>query len=120
MKSWLAVLSLAALGGCAVVPVGAPNYGTRMPQGSYDPYEWHVVSAEPVQGQRDSRVLYTTEPVYGYQQVYAPAPVYVPQPYYYTPPVTIGLDFMFGGRYGGRHGGGWGGGRGRGGPRGHR
>jgi hypothetical protein len=41
--------------------------------------------------------------------VYVPAPVYAPQPYYYNPPVSIGLDFMFGfGRYGG-HRGGWGG-----------
>ncbi len=57
------------------------------------------------------RVEYTNEPVYVQQQpVYVQQPVvYAPQPYYYNPPVSIGLDFMFGfGRYGG-HRGGWGG-----------
>ena len=47
--------------------------------------------------------------VYVQQPVYVPAPVYAPQPYYYNPPVSIGLDFVFGfGRYGG-HRRGWGG-----------
>ena len=109
MKTLLAVISMAALGGCAVAPPGPAYYGTRAPQAAYDPYEWHTVSSEPVQTSRvisAPRVEYTSEPVY------VPAPVYAPQPYYYTPPVSIGLDFMFGfGRSGGYRGhrGGWGG-----------
>ena len=106
MKTLLAVISLAALGGCAVAPPGPAYYGSRAPHGAYNPYEWHTVSSTPVQS---SRVEYTNEPVYVQQPVYVPAPVYAPQPYYYNPPVSIGLDFMFGfGRYGG-HRGGWGG-----------
>jgi hypothetical protein len=119
MKTLLAVISLAALGGCVVAPPGPAYYGSRAPQGAYNPYEWHTVSSEPVQSGRvmsAPRVEYTNEPVYVQQQpvyiqqpVYVPAPVYAPQPYYYNPPVSIGLDFMFGfGRYGG-HRGGWGG-----------
>ena len=131
MKSLLAVISLAVLGGCAVAPPGVQMVGTRAQAG--DPYQWHVVSAVPTQGGAAATVSrpteYTTEPLYAaapvyvtQQPVYVTQPLYVPQPYYSQPyynpiPVTIGFDFMFGGRYGGRHGGGWGG---RGGYRGHR
>ena len=103
MKSLLAVVSLAALGGCVVAPPGPAYYGTRAAE-PFDPYQWHTVSPQPA-----SRVTYTSEPVYvtrTYAPVYVQQPVYVPQPYYqpyYYPPVSIGLDFMFG--FGGRHGG---------------
>ena len=100
MKLILAVVVLATLGGCAVYPAAPPVYGMRAAQaGSYDPYQWHTVG--PGTGTSD----------YASQPIYAPQPVYVTQPYYAYPPVTIGLDFMFGGWYGG-HGG-------RGGYRGH-
>ena len=111
MKSLLAVVSLAALGGCVVAPPGPAYYGSR-PAEPFDPYQWHTVSSQPTSR---SRVEYTSEPVYS-QRTYVPAPmyvqqpVYVPQPYYY-PPVSIGLDFVFGWR-GGRHGGHGHGGRG--------
>jgi hypothetical protein len=112
MKTLLAVISLAALGGCAVAP--APAYYASRP---VDPYQWHVVSSEPVQSgqatyptrtEYTSTPIYTTEPVYVAQPVYVPAPVYAPQPAYYYPPVSI--DLMFGGWWGGGHrrGGGWG------------
>ena len=121
MKTLLAVISMAALGGCVVAPPGPAYYGTRAPQAAYDPYEWHTVSSEPVQSSRvvsAPRVEYTSEPVYVQQKpvyvqqpVYVPAPVYAPQPYYYNPPVSIGLDFMFGFGRSGYRGprGGWGG-----------
>jgi len=113
MKSLLVVISLAALGGCAVAPPGG-YYATAVPQ-NVDPHQWHVVQSQPV---ASTTVVsgdgYTSAPVYvdqsdGWtQQVYVPAPVYYQQPYYnYYPPVSIGLDF-------GWYGGGWGGGRGRG------
>lgn len=107
MKSLLAVVSLAALGGCVVAPPGPAYYGSRSAE-PFDPYQWHTVSSQPTSG---SRVEYTSEPVYS-QRSYVPAPVYVQQPVYvaqpyyqpyYYPPVSIGLDFMFG--WGGRHGG---------------
>jgi hypothetical protein len=115
MKTLLAVVSLAVLGGCAVAP--APAYYTvRQPVG--DPHEWHVVSSAPVQAQATTYAApqqYAAAPVYSspvYVQdpVYVTSPVYVQQPYYY-PPVSIGLDFGFGGwccRGGWGHGGGWG------------
>lgn len=117
MKRLLAVLSVAALGGCAVAPPGPAYYASRAPQQAFDPYQWHVVSSTPVGAtlvSSASQVSYSSAPVYTYssQPVYAPQtvyvtqPVYAPQPYYYTPPVTIGLDFMFG--WGGRRHGGWG------------
>lgn len=43
MKTLLAVVALAALGGCAVAP---PAYYTRV-QAPVDPYQWHTVSSEP-------------------------------------------------------------------------
>ncbi|MES2740165.1 MAG: hypothetical protein V4754_04360 [Pseudomonadota bacterium] len=110
----LIVISLAALGGCAVVPP-APVYYNQTSPAAYDPYQWHVVSVEPVQSpSRPSRVVYTTEPVYAPAPVYGPQPVYIQpgymaqpyaQSYYGAPPVSIGLDFVFG--FGGRRG--WGG-----------
>lgn len=94
MKIILPILTLLALGGCAVAP---PAYVTR--QVTYDPYQWHE---EPV---------YTAQPVYVQQPVYS-VPVYAPAPYYYNPyyaPATFGLGFMFGNYYGGGRGyyGGW-------------
>jgi len=124
MKTLLAVISLAALGGCAVAPPGPAYYGTRAPQAAYNPYEWHTVSSTPVV--QNSTVVstpsvqYTDQPVYVQQQpvyveqpVYVPAPVYA-QPYYYNPPVSVDLVFGFGGGYRGGWGGyrgGWGRGR---------
>ena len=112
MKSLLAVVSLVALGGCVVAPPGPAYYGSRSAE-PFDPYQWHTVSSEPVYAPQRS---YGNAPVYVQQPVYLPQPVYAPQPYFYTPPVTIGLDFMFGwrgGRHGGRHHGHGHGGRGR-------
>ncbi|MDC8757287.1 hypothetical protein [Janthinobacterium fluminis] len=104
MKSLLAVVSLIALGGCAVAP-GPVYYQSRSTQ-AYDPYQWHTVSSEPTSGPAGyaAPIEYSSVPVYAPQPVYVQRPVYVQQPYYYTPPVTIGLDLMFGWR-GGRHGG---------------
>lgn len=115
MKRLLAVLALAALGGCAVAPPGPAYYASRAPQQPFDPYQWHVVSSTPSQAGYASAPVYTysSQPVYAPQTVYVTQPVYAPQPYYYapqpyyyTPPVTIGLDFMFG--WGGHRHGGWG------------
>jgi hypothetical protein len=133
MKTFLTIISLAALGGCAVAPPGPPNYGSRLPEPS-DPSQWHVVSVTPVPagtGQRlaasagagssvqySSEPIVTSQPVYVPQPVYIPQPVYVPQPiyqpdpYYYYPPISIGLGFNFGRGWGGHHEGGrhgWGG-----------
>ena len=123
-KIILAVAALAALGGCAVQQ---PYYASR-PVVS-DPYQWHTVSMAPsdraggassggnVQYTNEDapRVVYS-EPVYG-APVYAPPVYYAPAPAYYYPPVSIGLDFGFGG-WCCRGGGGWGrGGWGRGGHR---
>lgn len=110
MKSLLAVVTMLALGGCAVAP---QPYYARAPQQSYDPYQWHPVSSETVQnapvvqaGQYASAPVYST-PVYVDQPVYVSQPYYyAPQPAYYYPPVSIGLDFGF---WGGGHRGGWGG-----------
>ena len=105
-----AVAAATALTGCAVP--AQQRYARAQP---VNPYEWHTVSVTPVApGSRPAdggarpveytteefrpapapaRVEYTTGPVY---PVYAPAPIYVPAPAYYYPPVTIGLDFVFG------------------------
>lgn len=123
MKTLLVILSAAALGGCAVPPPGPANYGTRLPPPA-DPSQWHVVSVTPVPpgtGERvaassgtGSSVQYSYEPaprtVYAPQPAYvAPpvygAPYYAPAPSYYYPPVSIGLDLMFGRSWGGgKHG----------------
>ncbi len=112
MRRLMSLCVVATLGGCAVAP--AP---VRVP---HDPYQWHVVSVTPVQRPPGSstQVEATSSPlpagyapaqaasgapVYAPAQVYAPVPVYVPAPTYYYPPVSIGLDFVFGF---GRH---WGG-----------
>jgi hypothetical protein len=118
MKILLTLISVATLAGCAVAPPGPPNYGTRYPAPA-DPSQWHVVSVTPVApgtGERvaagsgtGSPVQYTSEPIV--QPVYVPQPVYDPQPVYYAPapyyypPVSIGLDFMFGRSWGGHRGG---------------
>jgi hypothetical protein len=129
MKTLLTFLSLATLGGCAVAPPGPPAYGTRYPAPA-DPSQWHVVSVTPVApgtgerlasssgtGQAASGpfVQYSAPPITSTTPIYVPEPVYVappmyapPAPYYYYPPVSIGLDFMFG-RSWGRHGHHWGG-----------
>lgn len=125
MKLLLTLVSLAVLGGCAYVPPGPPNYATRYAPPPADPSQWHVVSVTPVPpgtGERlgatsgkgspvqySSQPIASTTPVYVTQPVYVPQPVYVAQPMYYAPapyyypPVSIGLDFMFG-RSWGRHG----------------
>lgn len=111
MKSLLAVVTMLALGGCAIAP---QPYYARAPQQSYDPYQWHTVSNEPMQavpvaqaGQYSSAPVYVDQPVY----VTQPAYYYAPQPAYYYPPISIGLDFGFSSWHGGgRRGGGWGGG----------
>ena len=125
MKLVLAVVAIATLGGCAVYPAAPPMYGVRAaPAGSYDPYQWHTVG--PAQGASSQPVEYASQPAQGYaaqpvyaQPVYAqplyPQPLYAQPVYPYFPPVTIGLDFMFGGWCCG-HRGGWG----RGGYRGRR
>ena len=125
MKTLLTVVSLAVLGGCAYAPPGPPNYATRYAAPPADPSQWHVVSVTPVPPGTAARVastadkgatveyssapIWTTAPVYVAQPGYVAQPVYVappmyyaPAPYYY-PPVSIGLDFMFG-RSWGRHG----------------
>lgn len=113
MKTLLIILSVAALGGCAVVPPGPPAYGNRVAPPA-DPRQWHVVSVTPVApgtGQRlasstGSSVQYSSEPIVRTAPLYVPQPVYVPQPLYapspyYYPPVSIGLDFGFGRSWGG-------------------
>jgi hypothetical protein len=119
MKTLLTLLSLAVLGGCAYAPPGPPNYATRYAPPPADPSQWHVVSVTPVPAGTAARaaatpdqgasVQYTAEPIATTSPVYVAQPVYVPQPMYYAPapyyypPVSIGLDFMFG-RSWGRHG----------------
>jgi hypothetical protein len=130
------ILSLAALGGCAVAPPGPPNYGTRAYAQPADPSQWHVVSVTPVAPGTGARAAEAGEtgvttsdtmgynpaptvvgqPVYVQQPVYVPTPVYAApplyaDPYYWYPPISIGLGFNFGRGWGG-HRGGWGGHRG--------
>ena len=120
MKLMLAVVTMATLGGCAVYPAAPPMYGVRAaPAGSYDPYQWHTVG--PAQGAGSQPGQYASGPAQGYavepayaQPVYA-QPLYAQPAYSYYPPVTIGLDFMFGGWCCGHRGG-----SGRGGYRGRR
>lgn len=136
MKILLSILAVAVLGGCATTPPAQRNYANRMPPPA-DPSQWHVVSVTPVApgtGERlastsgqgapepGSSVLYRSDtevstqpqylapPMYAQQPIYVQQPIYAaPAPYYY-PPVSIGLDFMFGRSWGGRHGGrNWGG-----------
>lgn len=106
MKRLMIVAALAALAGCAVVPAGPGYYSSGAVV--QDPYQWHTVAVAPAGGQP---VQYASAPVaqpaqgYATEQVYsAPVyvapPVYVAAPYYapyYYPPVSIGLDFGFGG-----------------------
>lgn len=131
MKTIVVVAAaLAALTGCATQ---RPAYYTTAQV--QDPYQWHTVSVLPAGSQVQSgtwteevpvqaarTVTYSTEPAYTTSTTtyvsqpvyYAPPPVYyAPAPAYYYPPVTIGLDFVFGR---GCCRGGWGGGRGWGGP----
>jgi hypothetical protein len=113
MKTLLAVVAMAALGGCAVAP---PAYYTRV-QAPVDPYQWHTVSSEPsgrVEYSSEvyapapqARVVYTTEPVYAQAPVYVSQPVYVQQPYYYDPAITFGLGLVVGNWCCGRHWGGY-------------
>jgi hypothetical protein len=106
-RSLVVVLSGAALAGCAVPPPAPAYYQTRL-QAPVDPYQWHVVSVEPVRRDAQGRIvetpspIYQSQPVYGAQPVYAPQPVYAyPAPYpayprYYNPiPISIGLNFGF-------------------------
>jgi hypothetical protein len=122
MKLLFTLLSVAVLAGCAYAPPAPSNYATRYAPPPADPSQWHVVSVTPVPpgtGARTaassgtgSSVEYSSEPVASNNTVYVPQPVYVPYavaptyyapaPYYY-PPVSIGLDFMFG-RSWGHHG----------------
>jgi hypothetical protein len=104
MKRILSLLGFAALGGCVVAPPPAPRMAMA------DPYQWHVVSVENVQrapGSPAPATVVTSEPVYTPAPVYAAAPVVTyypaypvyapsPYPYYAYPPVSIGLDLMFG------------------------
>jgi hypothetical protein len=132
MKLLLTIASAAILAGCATAPQGSRNYATNYGPPA-DPSQWHVVSVTPVApGTRErmgsdysdsSSVQYNSAPsTYAPQQAYAPQSVYVPQPVYvappfyapapayYYPPVSIGLDFMFGRSWGGHRGGrNWGG-----------
>jgi hypothetical protein len=104
MKKIVAVVALATLGGCAVYPPGPPNVIGRSGAASFDPYQWHTVAVEPAYAPRYSAApTYYAQPAYSQPTYYQP--MYAPQPYYAYPPVTIGLDFMFGGWYGSRHGG---------------
>ena len=117
----------AALSGCVVVPRGPSGYAspaiTRAPQ---DPYQWQVVSVEPVRRDESGKIIAPPEPTpqaqdgirYAAQPVYAPAPVYLPQPivvqpplyaapnyYPYFPlfPLALGLGFEFGRVWHGGH-----------------
>lgn len=106
MKTLIALAAAAALTGCAVAP--APAYYAAAPV--TDPYQWHTVSVNGMPVNSAPAVSYAA-PAYATNTVtpvYAPAPVYyAPAPAYYYPPVTIGLDFVWGNwccghRYGGR------------------
>ncbi|CAN7521505.1 hypothetical protein LJR289_003580 [Pseudoduganella sp. LjRoot289] len=115
MKTIFALAAVAALTGCATQP-SAVYYPKPA-----NPYEWHTVSVTPVQRAGgpvagDARVEYTSEPLVQQQAplqprvvyttepvpVYVAQPLYAPAPAYYYPPVTIGLDFVFG-NWGHRH-----------------
>jgi hypothetical protein len=119
MKILLTLVSLAALSGCAVDQPARNNYGARYPAPA-DPSQWHVVSVTPVApgtGERlaaesgtGSSVQYTSEPIVPARPLYTAPPLYVaepvyyaPAPAYYYPPVSIGLDFVFGRSWGGGH-----------------
>jgi hypothetical protein len=129
MKILLTIAAAAALAGCATAPASR-NYATTYAPAPADSSQWHVVSVTPVPpGTRDryagtsdygSSVQYSSDPIvsnYAPQPAYAPRTVYMPQPYYvappmyapapayYYPPVSIGLDFMFGRSWGGHRGG---------------
>ncbi len=137
MKRLIAVVAVAALGGCAVAPPGPANYGSRVSQQPSDPRQWHVVSVTPVQrsdtamastasdaGTPSAPVTtrpteYTSEPIvvrqpmYVQQPVYVAPPLYVEQPYYYapySPALTLGLGVLIGSAW--HHGRGYGGWRG--------
>lgn len=116
MKKIVAVVALAALGGCAVYQPGPSNYVGATD--TFDPYQWHTVSEQPVHAPRyRAAPAYAQpwQPYYAPQPSYhAPRPYYAPQPYYAYPPVTIGLDFMFRGGSGHRGRGGYGHRRGHG------
>lgn len=127
MKLLFTLLSLAVLGGCASAPPAPSNYATRYAPPPADPSQWHVVSvtpvppgtgartaamsgngsstqysAEPLASNSANNIVYVPQPVYVAQPVYIGAPAYyAPAPYYY-PPVSIGLDFMFGRSWGHR------------------
>ncbi len=122
MKLLLTIASVALLAGCTTAPQGSRNYTSNYYPPPADPSQWHVVSVTPVApGTRErmgsgysdnSSVQYNSGPVnstYAPQTVYVPQPVYVappmyaPAPAYYYPPVSIGLDFMFGRTWGGGH-----------------
>lgn len=109
MNKIVAVAALGMLGGCAVYQPGPSNYIGRAAAVSFDPYQWHTVAAEPVYAPRYiAAPTYYAQPTYYQSTYYQPTyyqPIHAPQPYYAYPPVTIGLDFMFGGGYGSRHGG---------------
>lgn len=132
MKILLTIAAAAVLAGCATAPASR-NYSTQYAPPPADPSQWHVVSVTPVPpGTRDrygnydngASAQYNSGPVasiYQSQQRYAPnnnyyapntyyappvyvaPPMYAPAPAYYYPPVSIGLDFMFGRSWGGRH-----------------
>lgn len=117
MKIIVALAAVAALSGCATQP------STVYYPKPANPYEWHTVSVTPLQpgaagaataaagtpsrveytteplpqqAQLQPRVVYTTEPLYAAPVYAAPPLLYAPAPAYYYPPVTIGLDFVFG------------------------
>jgi hypothetical protein len=141
MKILLTIAAAAVLAGCATAPASR-NYSTQYAPPPADPSQWHVVSVTPVppgtrerygnvdngssDQYRSGQVASTYAPQAGYapnnyyapntyyapQPVYVAPPMYAPAPAYYYPPVSIGLDFMFGRSWGGHgHRGGrnWGG-----------
>jgi len=119
MKTLLCIGIIAALAGCAEVPVQQ-----RYAQPA-DPGQWRVVSVTPVEPGTAARVAAASKdgtaveyssvpvspaPVYVPPATYVPAPVYYPEPAYYYPPVSLSLGFVFGHRWGygrGHHRGGW-------------
>lgn len=134
MKTMIvAIAALAALTGCATQ---RPAYYAAAPR-VQDPYQWHTVEVLPagtqarsgtwteeLPPQPQSRVVYTTEPVYSTSTTtyvappayyspapvyYSPAPVYYGASPYYYPPISLSLGFSYsrwccGGRWGGRGG----------------